>query len=47
MYENTATPNSKMKEHINLSKSLRGAKSPKPTVDSDVKLKYNDVRALC
>ena len=39
MYENTATPNNKMNEQATLSMSLRGLKSPNPTVESDVKLK--------
>jgi hypothetical protein len=38
IYENIATPNSRRKEQTNLSKLLLGLKSPKPIVESDVKL---------
>jgi len=36
IYENIATPKRSITEHIILSSSLYGRKSPKPTVDKDV-----------
>jgi hypothetical protein len=39
MYENMATPARSTKAHMILSKLLTGYKSPKPTVDRDVKEK--------
>ena len=40
MYEKQATPISRMKVIMSLSISLLGLKSPKPTVDSVVNMKY-------
>ena len=39
MYEKMATPNISITPHTSLSKSLLGCKSPRPTVDSDVRAK--------
>ena len=38
IYENIATPNINMKETKIRSKSLLGCRSPKPTVDNEVKV---------
>jgi len=43
MYEKIATPKTSIKEVNILSKSLLGLKSPKPTVDRDVKAKYTPI----
>lgn len=40
MYEKMATPKKRTKAPTSLSRSLRGLKSPKPTVDKEVKAKY-------
>jgi len=46
IYEKIATPLRRINAHISLSMSLRGWKSPKPTVESDVKEKYTTLIAL-
>ena len=46
MIEKTATPKRSMKAVMNLSMSLLGWKSPRPTVDRDVNPKYVTMRTL-
>ena len=43
IYEKVATPTKRMKVMITLSISLFGLKSPKPTVDSVVNMKYTTI----
>ena len=46
MYEKHATPINKMKVIIVRSTSLFGLKSPKPTVDKVVNMKYTTIERL-
>jgi len=47
MYENMATPETSINAVKILSKSLLGLKSPKPTVESEVKAKYITIMVVC
>jgi hypothetical protein len=46
MYEKIATPNIRTNAQMTLSMSFLGAKSPNPTVDSEVKEKYITIMVL-
>ena len=45
-YENIATPKSRINAQMKHSISFSGCKSPKPTVERDVKAKYEATIAL-